>query len=989
MAGIVSGVNVITEFETPESASYSGYIDYMNKEQGKQEQYKEYNDYLAKTDSLFTMEKDNLSENEIKELKSLFEKAQENGSVLWKTVISFDNRWLEQNGIYDMKSDILNETKMREAIRKGIDAMLNNEGLQYAFWSAGIHYDTDNIHVHVATVEPIPMRQKKTYKQYEVSRNEKNKLVHKKPVLNGKGEQVVKEEYVGVFKASSIKLCKSAVANEIMQQRDVTLEINSIIRDQILKNKANISFRMDPKLQEQFFKVYEMLPDCPKNMWKYGQNIMKPIRSEIDELSDLYLSVYHGEEMKRIKELLKIQAARYMAAYGDTGKDYGIGKMEDLHKRLGNIILAEMRTFALEEKENEQEKFDGKEIEEVLPVETEEIEEVLPVETEEIEDASLEEAVYSKWTKEYKEARKSFYGSALKEPDEERGVWLYEQEAEKGNVLALFDLAEIYKNGNTEEKEKSAVYYQRAVKGWKVLAEKENLTNHQKGTILYKLGKCYDRGYGVEQDADQAKKYYQSAESKGNNYAAYSLGNIFYYQEKDHETAYEHYRKGVSDQYRKNPFGDYQFAVLSEKGIGRKEGEVQAEQYFKQALNGFIKLDKDINDPKLEYRMGYMFYQGIGTEQDTEKALEYLKKATVKGHTYAEWMIGKIYLERGEKEDGINWLKKAAEHEAAQQESGCAQYYLGKMYLLGEDTERNIEEAVKWFEKASENGNQYAQYQLGKIYLTGINGNQNMKKALEWLKKSAEQNNQYAQYMLGKIYMNGVGVEKNLQEAVKWFEKSAEQENGCAQYYLGKMYLLGEDTERDIEEAVKWFEKASENGNQYAQYQLGKIYLTGINGNQNMKKALEWLKKSAEQNNQYAQYMLGKIYMNGVGVEKNLQEAVKWFEKSAEQENGYAQYYLGKIYLQSRDMEKAGEWIGRAIRNRNEAAIHLYVNEATKLGKISVGKEFEKVKRNFNKSMNQFIKSLRKDYEAWKNIMEHDRMLEKELNVSSTEELIV
>ena len=327
MAGIVSGVNVITEFETPESASYSGYIDYMNKEQGKQEQYKEYNDYLAKTDSLFTMEKDNLSENEIKELKSLFEKAQENGSVLWKTVISFDNRWLEQNGIYDMKSDILNETKMREAIRKGIDAMLNNEGLQHAFWSAGIHYDTDNIHVHVATVEPIPMRQKKTYKQYEVSRNEKNKLVHKKPVLNGKGEQVVKEEYVGVFKASSIKLCKSAIANEIMQQRDVTLEINSIIRDQILKNKANISFRMDPKLQEQFFKVYEMLPDCPKNMWKYGQNIMKPIRSEIDELSDLYLSVYHGEEMKRIKELLKIQAARYMAAYGDTGKDYGSCKM--------------------------------------------------------------------------------------------------------------------------------------------------------------------------------------------------------------------------------------------------------------------------------------------------------------------------------------------------------------------------------------------------------------------------------------------------------------------------------------------------------------------------------------------------------------------------------------------------------------------------------------------------------------------------------------
>lgn len=500
MSGIVSGVNVITEFETPESASYSGYIDYMNKEQGKQEQYKEYNDYLAKTDSLFTMEKDNLSEDEIKELKSLFEKAQENGSVLWKTVISFDNRWLEQNGIYDMKSGILNETKMREAIRKGVNRMLDNEGLQHALWSAGIHYDTDNIHVHVATVE-----------------------------------------------------------------------------------------------------------------------------------------------------LLKIQTAQYMATYGDTGKDYGTGKLEDLHKRLGNIILAEMRTFALEEKENEREEFGGREIENVFPVELEEIEE-----------ASLEEEVYSKWTKEYKEARKSFYGSALEEPDEERGIRLYEQEAENGNVLALFDLAEIYKNGNTEEKEKSAVYYQRAVKGWNVLAEKENLTNHQKGTILYKLGKCYDRGYGVERDADQAKKYYQSAENKGNNYAAYSLGNLFYYQEKDQEAAYEHYRKGVSDQYRKNPFGDYQFAVLSQEGIGGKEGAIQAERYFEQALNGFIKLDEDINDPKLEYRMGYMFYQGIGTEQDTEKALGYLKKATVKGHAY-------VYLETDQERGYISVVKEFENKESLEQ----------------------------------------------------------------------------------------------------------------------------------------------------------------------------------------------------------------------------------------------------------------------------------------------------------------------------------
>lgn len=48
MGDIVSGVNVITEFEVPHSSNYSGYIDYMNKEQGKQQEYRVYNDYLAK-----------------------------------------------------------------------------------------------------------------------------------------------------------------------------------------------------------------------------------------------------------------------------------------------------------------------------------------------------------------------------------------------------------------------------------------------------------------------------------------------------------------------------------------------------------------------------------------------------------------------------------------------------------------------------------------------------------------------------------------------------------------------------------------------------------------------------------------------------------------------------------------------------------------------------------------------------------------------------
>ena len=38
--------------------------------------------------------------------------------------------------------------------------MLEKENLQNSVWSGAIHYNTDNIHIHVATVEPSPLRKK-------------------------------------------------------------------------------------------------------------------------------------------------------------------------------------------------------------------------------------------------------------------------------------------------------------------------------------------------------------------------------------------------------------------------------------------------------------------------------------------------------------------------------------------------------------------------------------------------------------------------------------------------------------------------------------------------------------------------------------------------------------------------------------------------------------------------------------------------------------
>lgn len=80
---------------------------------------------------------------------------------MWQHVISFDNEWLKECGIINNETDQINEIRLREATRAAMLQLQKDEGLENAIWSAAIHFNTDNIHIHIAMVEPVPMREMK------------------------------------------------------------------------------------------------------------------------------------------------------------------------------------------------------------------------------------------------------------------------------------------------------------------------------------------------------------------------------------------------------------------------------------------------------------------------------------------------------------------------------------------------------------------------------------------------------------------------------------------------------------------------------------------------------------------------------------------------------------------------------------------------------------------------------------------------------------
>ena len=93
---------------------------------------------------------------------------------------------------------------------------------------------------------------------------------------------------------------------------------------------------------------------------------------------------------------------------------------------------------------------------------------------------------------------------------------------------------------------------------------------------------------------------------------------------------------------------------------------------------------------------------------------------------------------------------------------------------------------------------------------------QDMNEAVKWYRKAAEQGNSSAQCNLGICYYKGQGVAEDNEQAIKWFRKAAEQEEAVAQYFIGECYENGYGVREDIDEAIKWYRKAAEQGDEDA-----------------------------------------------------------------------------------------------------------------------------------------------------------------------------
>ncbi|WP_394879461.1 MobP2 family relaxase [Clostridium perfringens] len=328
MVGVINKVKFIRNG----SSKFKNFIDYIDRSEATRkknfDKYSAYNNYMGnpeKIGSLFTKDKHSLTEKEVKKLKKDFDKAQSNGSNMWQEVFSFDNEFLEANGLYDSENGALDEEKIQEATRRAMEELSKREGFKDLTWSASLHYNTDNIHVHIASVEINPSRER------------------------------------GKFKPRTLYNMKSSFVNSLLDKQKDLDKINSLIRDNLIQGKKEMSFKEDIEMRKMVKEIVKKLPS-DKRQWHYNYNSMQEVRPLIDNLTKYYIETYKKDEFKELVDRLEKEDKFYKEVYGKRKVEtttYKDNKIQDLYTRMGNTILKEIKEYVKEEDLKSQKKFEN------------------------------------------------------------------------------------------------------------------------------------------------------------------------------------------------------------------------------------------------------------------------------------------------------------------------------------------------------------------------------------------------------------------------------------------------------------------------------------------------------------------------------------------------------------------------------------------------------------------------------------------------------
>ena len=292
-----------------------------------------------------------------------------------------------------------------------------------------------------------------------------------------------------------------------------------------------------------------------------------------------------------------------------------------------------------------------------------------------------------------------YYGSGIEKDLSQAFLW-YQKSSSQGQPYAAYSIAQMYRYGEyvTKDNDTAQRYYQQALSGF-LKIENNDMANDD---LFYKLGQMFKLGLGTNSDVTKAIKYFKRSAEMNNKNGLFEYGKALLIGEhipQDTDSTVKLLEKAVK---LKNSNAK-RFLAL----------EYISEEHLEQDIEKGIALlteCADSGDVIASYRLGKIYLQGEIMFQNLDKAERYLLLAT--DNEYVQYALAKLYLqeEKYEIQKAVNYFGRSAD------KNHWASYQLGRIYLFGAaELTKDKEQAIEWFTKSANDGNEYAQAMLDNI----------------------------------------------------------------------------------------------------------------------------------------------------------------------------------------------------------------------------------------------------------------------------------
>ena len=151
----------------------------------------------------------------------------------------------------------------------------------------------------------------------------------------------------------------------------------------------------------------------------------------------------------------------------------------------------------------------------------------------------------------------------------------------------------------------------------------------------------------------------------------------------------------------------------------------------------------------------------------------------------------------------------------AEQGDVDAMVMVGDCYNRGLHTEKNDQEAHRYYKMAADKGHVQANLMVAIDLLNGIGTSKDKKAGTKYLQIAADGGAAFGQYLLASMYKIGeTGLFGREQKAMKYFEMAAKQGDAKSQVELADMIMLAKRSKYTMDDMVFWLVCAYLHGNQ-------------------------------------------------------------------------------------------------------------------------------------------------------------------------------